>query len=134
MLHVYQRASLSASRALSGGNAHRRGGSCLELKELSYISIYDDRCGVFGPPETVQYSVCAVAFAAFARDYCDDFIFLLLASQAPKWKTCYKICAVRGTLQEPRWSPNASFSIRGFQAQSTSLKKERTCPGDGGKA
>lgn len=103
MLHVCQSASLSASRALSGGNAHSRGGSGLELKELSYISPYDDCCGVFGPAEAIQHSVCASAFAAFARDYCDDFIFLLLASQAPTWETSYKICAVRGALQESRW-------------------------------
>lgn len=51
--------------------------------DLSYISPYDDRCGVSGAVEAVQYSMCAAVIVAFAGDYCDDFVFLLLASQTP---------------------------------------------------
>lgn len=52
------------------------------LRDLSYISPYNDRCGVFGPVKAVQYSMCAAVIVAFARDYCDNSLFLLLASQA----------------------------------------------------
>lgn len=63
-------------------NNGSRGAGCLRLPDLPYISSYDDRCGVFGPIKAVQYSVCAAVAVAFAGDYCDYFVFLLLASQA----------------------------------------------------
>lgn len=58
------------------------GAGCLRLPDLPYISSYDDRCSVFGPTKAVQYSMCAAVVVAFAGDYCDNFVFLLLASQA----------------------------------------------------
>ncbi|KAA8583887.1 hypothetical protein FQN60_015095, partial [Etheostoma spectabile] len=92
-----------AKRSGSGFERHigRRGACCLRLRDLSYISPYDDCCGVFGPVKAVQHSMRAALVVAFARDYSDNFVFLLLASQASEWKTSNKISALR-THQEPR--------------------------------
>ena len=118
MLHVCQSASLFSSWALGDitageerrgegrGGEERPGASCLRLRDLSYISPYDDCCGVFGPLTAVQHSMCAAAVAAFARDYSDNLVFLLLAPQASQWKASNKIRALR-THQEPRWVAQA---------------------------
>lgn len=70
------------------------------LRDLPYISAYDDRCGVFGPAEAVQHPMCAPFIVAFAWDYCDYSVFLLLASQASQRKASNKIRALR--TQVPR--------------------------------
>lgn len=86
----------------------RRGSSCLRLRDLSYISTYDDRCRLSRPVEALQYSMRAASAFAFAWDYCDNLVFLLLAPQASWWKASHKICSLRRTLQEPRWVAQAS--------------------------
>ena len=65
-------------------------------------ALHHDCCGVFGPSEAVQHPMCAAAAAAFARDYCDNLVFLLLAPQASQWEASNEVGAVRA-LQEPRW-------------------------------
>ena len=54
-------------------------------------ALHDDCCGVFGLAETVQHSMCSVIVAPFARDYCNNSIFLLLASQASQWKASNEV-------------------------------------------
>lgn len=66
-----------------------------------HLAPHDDRGGVSGAAAALQHSMRAALIAAVARDYCDDFVFLLLAPQAPQWEASDKISAVR-TRQEPR--------------------------------
>lgn len=85
VLHDASCASLSVFIVIVSFHRHnsRSGASCLRLRDLSYISPYDDCCGVFGPVKAVQHSMCAAVAAAFTRNYSDDFVFMLLASPDP---------------------------------------------------
>lgn len=71
------------------------------LRLTTTTATRDDRCSVFGPFETVQHTMRAAIIAAFARDYCDHLISVLLASQAPRWEASDKISAL-WTPEEPR--------------------------------
>lgn len=107
MPRVHHAASLFSFWAFVDITPQERSQLSERLRDPSYISPYDDRCGVSGPVKAVQRSVCAAAVAAFTRNYSDDFVSVLLASPDPWWEASNKIGALRAH-QEPRWVAQAS--------------------------